>query len=107
MAWVGLSLSLACASRADSTSNPTNIQANKTPSYTDADWAFWAEGTRGLQARTRQYHPSSKDHAFEQLDGQMQTKEEELSLAIRAKDTRAFSETFESIRVMCKACHTE
>jgi cytochrome c556 len=76
-------------------------------SFTEADWAAFADmGTR-LQATSKKTLQFSKGPEFDQLANQIHEKAEALSAAAQAKDTAKAKALLVDIKSTCKTCHSK
>lgn len=76
-------------------------------SYTDEDWAAFADMSSRLQVTTKKIHQFSKGPEFDKLADELHGKAEQLGAAATAKDAKAASDTLESMKATCKACHSK
>ncbi len=76
-------------------------------SYTDADWAAFADMGNRLQATSKKALSFSKGPEFDAFANQLHVNAEKLSSAAAAKDAKAASETLASIKATCKDCHSK
>jgi cytochrome c556 len=76
-------------------------------SYTDEDWAAFADVANRLQATSKKSHQFSKGPEFDKFADELHGKAEQLGAAATAKDAKAASDTLASIKATCKACHSQ
>ena len=76
-------------------------------SYTDADWAAFADmGTR-LQVTTDKAHEFSKGPEFDALATRLHDQAAALAAAASSKDTPAASKLLGDMKATCKTCHSQ
>ncbi|MDB4997914.1 MAG: hypothetical protein JWM74_5346 [Myxococcaceae bacterium] len=76
-------------------------------SYTDADWAAFADTGNRLQATSKKILSFTKGPEFDAFANQLHVNAEKLSSAAAAKDAKAASDTLASIKATCKECHSK
>jgi hypothetical protein len=77
------------------------------PSYSDADWAAFADMGGRLQVTSLKIHQFSKGPEFDQLADRLHAGAEALSAAASAKNAASASTTLGEIKVTCKTCHAK
>jgi hypothetical protein len=76
-------------------------------SYTDQDWAAFADMASRLQATSKKIHQFTKGPEFDKLADQLHAKAETLAQTAAAKDVKATSDGLASIKATCKECHSK
>ena len=76
-------------------------------SYSDADWAAFADMSTRIQSTSRKIHQFSKGPQFDQLAEDLHSKAEKLGAAAAAKDVKTTSDTLASMKATCKECHSK
>lgn len=76
-------------------------------SYSDTDWAAFADVGARLQVTSKKLHQFTKGPGFDKLADDLHTKAEHLATAAAAKDARATSDALASIKATCKECHSK
>jgi hypothetical protein len=73
--------------------------------YTDADWAAFADMASRLQVTSRKAKQFSKGPDFDKLADELHSKAEQLGTTVGAKDAHATSDAIASIHATCRECH--
>jgi hypothetical protein len=73
--------------------------------YTDADYAAFAEVSSRLQATAQKTKEFSKGPDFDKLADQLKDTAAKLGTAAAAKDAKASSDALVAIKATCKDCH--
>jgi cytochrome c556 len=76
-------------------------------SYTDRDWAAFADVGSRLQVTSKKAKDFSKGPEFDALADQLNTKAQALEAAAAAKDTRAAEGALAQLKATCKTCHSK
>jgi hypothetical protein len=76
-------------------------------SYSDADWAGFADAGNRLQATSHKILQFSKGPGFDKLADQLHTLAGTLSTAAAAKDAAGASNALAQIKATCKSCHSQ
>ncbi len=76
-------------------------------SYTDADYAAFAEVSNRIQATSTKAKDFSKGPDFDKLADQLHGKAEALGKAAAAKDQKASSDALAGMKATCKECHSK
>ena len=76
-------------------------------SYTDADWAAFADMASRLQATSKKIHQFTKGPDFDKFADELHAKAEALEKTAAAKDARGTSAGLASIKATCKDCHSK
>ena len=87
-------------------SDPQFKKAGET-SYTDADWAAFADMGNRIQVTSQKIHQFSKGPEFDQLADRLHTGAQNLSAAASAKDAAKASATLGEMKATCKECHSK
>jgi cytochrome c556 len=75
-------------------------------SYTDQDWAAFADVGSRLQVTSKKTLQFSKGPEFDGLANQLHAQAEALSAASTAKDAKGASKALADLKSTCKACHS-
>ena len=75
--------------------------------YTEQDWAAFADVGSRLQVTSNKTKEFSKGPEFDALADQLGTNAQALSAAASAKDAKAASDALGRIKSTCKSCHTK
>jgi hypothetical protein len=75
-------------------------------SYTDADWASFAETSARLDAVGERAKSFTKGPEFDKLADQLRAQAAELGRTASAKDVAATSGAIAAIRQTCRTCHS-
>jgi hypothetical protein len=75
-------------------------------SYSDADWAAFAEMSTRLQSTSKKTKDFSKGAGFDALADRLGEKAKTLGDAAAAKDVAKASSTLGEIKATCKECHS-
>lgn len=75
-------------------------------SYTEQDWAAFADLGNRLQVTSRKAHQFTKGPGFDKLADQLNAQAVTLAGAVDRKDARAASTTLAAIKATCKECHS-
>lgn len=76
-------------------------------SYTDQDWAAFADVGSRLQVTSKKAKDFSKGPEFDALADQLNAKAQALEAAATAKDARAAEGALSEIKATCKTCHSK
>lgn len=76
-------------------------------SYTDADYAAFAEVSNRIQATSIKAKEFSKGPEFDKLADQLHETAVALGKAAAAKDAKASSDSLTSMNATCKECHSK
>jgi hypothetical protein len=76
-------------------------------SFSDADWAGFADVAARLQVTSKKIHQFSKGPGFDKLADDLHAKAEQLGTTSAAKDVKATSDALASIKATCKECHSK
>ncbi len=76
-------------------------------SYTDADWAAFADVATRLQVTSKKAHQFTQGPEFDKLADALHDKAGALGQAASAKDAKAASDALVSIKATCKECHSK
>ncbi len=76
-------------------------------SYTDTDWAGFADMGSRIQVTAGKAKEFSKGPEFDKLADQLAEKAKALSAAATAKDAGAASTALTDMKATCKACHSK
>jgi cytochrome c556 len=76
-------------------------------SYSDADYAAFAEVSNRIQATSTKAKDFSKGPDFDKLADQLHGKAEALGKAAAAKDQKASSDALAGMKATCKECHSK
>lgn len=77
------------------------------PSYTDADWAAFADLGSRIQVTSTKIHEFSKGPEFDGLANQLNMQASALSSAASAKDAAKASAALTGMKAVCKECHSK
>jgi hypothetical protein len=75
--------------------------------YTDADYAAFAEVSNRIQATSLKAKEFSKGPDFDKLADQLHENATALGKAAVAKDAKASSDSLAGMKATCKACHSK
>jgi cytochrome c556 len=76
-------------------------------SYTEQDWAAFADVGARLQVTSDKAKEFSKGPEYDALADQLHAHAESLAAAASAKDARAASDSLSQIKATCKTCHSK
>jgi len=76
-------------------------------SYTDQDWAAFADLGNRIQVTSHKIHQFSKGPDFDAFADRLHGHAESLSSAAAAKDARAASAALGAMKATCKECHSK
>ena len=76
-------------------------------SYTDADYAAFAEVSNRIQATSTKAKDFTKGPDFDKLADQLHEKAAALGKAAGAKDQKASSDALAGMKATCKECHSK
>lgn len=76
-------------------------------SYTDEDWAAFADMAARLQVTSKKIHEFTKGPEFDKLADTLHSKAENLAQTAAAKDVKGTSDGLASIKATCKECHSK
>ncbi len=76
-------------------------------SYTEADWAAFADVASRLQVTSKKAHEFSKGAEFDKLADTLHDKAAKLGTVAAARDVHATSDALLSIKATCKECHSK
>jgi cytochrome c556 len=76
-------------------------------SYTDADYADFAEVSNRIQATSTKAKEFSKGPEFDKLADRLHETAAALGKAAAAKDQKASSEALATMKATCKECHSK
>jgi hypothetical protein len=76
-------------------------------SYTDADYAAFAEVANRIQATSVKVKEFSKGPEFDKFADQLRETAVALGKAAAAKDAKASSDSLATMNATCKACHAK
>jgi cytochrome c556 len=74
-------------------------------SYTDTDWAAFADVGERIQVTSTKIKEFSKGPEFDALADRLHQKAEALSAAASAKNARGASSALAEMKATCKTCH--
>jgi cytochrome c556 len=77
------------------------------PSYTDADFAAFADVGARIQTTSAKVKQFSKGPGFDQLANQLSDHAKALADAAAAKDAAAASKALADMKATCKTCHKQ
>ena len=75
--------------------------------YSDADWAAFADTLARISATSLKIKDFSKGAGFDALAMQLSEKAKALGDAATAKDTAAASKALAEMKATCKSCHKQ
>lgn len=75
--------------------------------YTDADYAAFAEVSSRIQATSTKAKEFSKGPEFDQFADKLHETAIALGKAAEAKDAKASSDSLAAMKATCKACHSK
>jgi cytochrome c556 len=75
--------------------------------FSDADWAAFADMGNRIQVTSLKIHQFSKGPEFDQLADKLHTGAQNLSAAATAKDAPKASATLGDMKATCKECHSK
>src|SRR3954447_27041026 len=75
------------------------------PTYSDADWAAFADASARVQATSTKIKDFSKGPEFDALAMQLNTRAGERGDAANAKDAAASSKALAEMKDPCRTCH--
>jgi len=76
-------------------------------SYSDADWAAFADAAERIGATSTKIKDFSKGSGFDALAMQLKDKAAALGTAASAKDAAAASRALAEMKATCKECHSK
>ncbi|HZS40664.1 MAG TPA: cytochrome c [Polyangia bacterium] len=76
-------------------------------SYSDADWAAFADAAERIGATSAKIKDFSKGAGFDALAMQLKDKAAALGTAASAKDASAASRALAEMKATCKECHSK
>jgi hypothetical protein len=76
-------------------------------SYTDTDWAAFADLGGRLQVTSHKDLQFTRGPDFDRLANQLHARAEALSAAASAKDAKAASDALAQVKATCRECHSK
>jgi cytochrome c556 len=76
-------------------------------SYSDADWAAFADAGARLQVSAAKTKTFSKGAGFDELANQLAAHAKSLADAAAAKDAAGASKALSDMKATCKSCHKQ
>jgi hypothetical protein len=76
-------------------------------SYSDTDWAAFADMGNRLQSTSHKILQFTKGPDFDKLANQLHANAESLSAAAKTKDAKAASDALAQTKATCKECHSK